>query len=159
MNKTVKKVLLGIAGIFLIIQFLPNALPENNEDLSNDLVANTMAPEAIANILRKACYDCHSNQTVYPWYSYVAPVSWLVVKDVKEGREELNMSEWGTMTKRKQVRALNDMAEEVEKRAMPLKIYTVIHQSARLSDEEISLLSDWTKSVSKDLLGSKTEPE
>ena len=111
-----------------------------------DLMANVETPNAVKEILVRSCYDCHSNQTNYPWYSYVAPVSWLVAKDTREGRDELNFSTWGDLSKRKKIRTLNDIAEEVEEKEMPLEIYTVVHRDAKLSSEQIEAITAWTKS-------------
>lgn len=137
----------------VIIQFVPNELPVNSDDKSMDILENEGAPEQVKMILLKACYDCHSNQSVYPWYSYVAPFSWLVAKDIREGREELNFSEWNSLSKRRKIKLVTSIAEEVEKREMPLKVYTIIHRDAILTDEEISTITSWTKSISDDLLG------
>ena len=150
--KFIKYLLYGIIAIFFLIQFIPANLPENNQDLSNDIIENENAPEEVQLILRKACYDCHSNQTHYPWYSYVAPVSWLVARDTQVGRDELNMSDWAELSKRKKIKFLSDIAEEVESRNMPLKVYTVIHRDAILSDEEIGEISSWTKSLADEIL-------
>jgi len=151
--KVLKYVFYGIIAVFFLIQFIPVDLPENINDLSNDIILTEKAPENIKLILSKACYDCHSNQTNYPWYSYVAPVSWLIAKDTKEGREELNFSDWAELSKRKKIGILKDMAEEVEEKKMPLEIYTVVHRKATLTDDEIEAVSDWTKSVSDQILG------
>ena len=151
--RIIKYIFYGIVAIFFLTQFVPNDLPENNSDLSNDIVPAEKAPEDVKLILRKACYDCHSNQTTYPWYSYVAPVSWLVAQDTRHGRGELNFSEWATLSKRKKIKILNEMAEEIEKKSMPLDVYTIIHKDAILTDEEISTLTNWTKSVSDQILG------
>ena len=86
-------------------------------------------------------------------YSNVAPVSWLVAKDTREAREELNFSEWAELSKRKKIKILNELAEEIEERNMPLKIYTVIHRDAILTDEEINTLVSWTKSQSDQIMG------
>ncbi len=153
MKKTLKYLAYGLLLALVISQFIPTELPENNSDLSNDIVVTEQAPDEVKIILRKACYDCHSNQTVYPWYSQVAPVSWLVAKDTREARDELNFSDWAELSKRKKIKILNEMAEEVEEKNMPMKIYTVIHRDAALTDEEISTLISWTKSRSDNILG------
>lgn len=150
--KYVKYIFYGLIAVFFLIQFTPNDLPENSDDLSNDIALSENAPNDVKLILSKACYDCHSNQTNYPWYSYVAPSSWLVAKDARHGREELNFSNWAELSKRKKIRMLKDIAEEVEKKKMPLEIYTVIHRDAVLTDEEIVILSNWTKLVSNRIL-------
>lgn len=153
MKKALKISLFVLLAVAIIIQFIGNELPENSNDLSKDLALSENAPEEVKAILSKACYDCHSNQTTYPWYSYVAPVSWLVIKDVKEGREELNFSEWSEQSKRRKVKILTEMAEEIEDKKMPLPIYTVTHRDAKLSDDEIAAITDWTKTVSGRILG------
>lgn len=151
--KVFKYVFYGIIAVFFLIQFIPVTLPENINDLSNDIILTEKAPENIKLILSKSCYDCHSSQTNYPWYSYVAPVSWLIAKDTREGREELNFSDWAELSKRKKIGLLKDIAEEVEEKKMPLEIYTVVHRNAKLTDEEISAISEWSKSVSDQILG------
>lgn len=153
MKKIVKYGLIGLLSVFILIQFIPTNLPKNNTDHSNDIVQNENPPNDIKIILSKACYDCHSNQTVYPWYSYIAPVSWLVAKDTRDGREELNFSDWAELSKRKKIKILNEIAEEVEEDKMPLKIYTLVHRDAILTEEEISTLIAWTELQSDKLLG------
>jgi len=151
--KFLKYFLYVIVALFFLIQFFPSDLPENNDDISKDIMLTEQAPEDVKLILSKACYDCHSNQTNYPWYSYVAPVSWLIAKDTRLGREELNFSEWKELSKRKKIKVLNEIAEEIEEKEMPLDIYTVIHKDAILSDEEIEIITNWTTSVSNKILG------
>lgn len=153
MKKVLKYLAVGFPIALFIIQFIPVDLPENNADLSKDMILTEDAPDEVKFILSKSCYDCHSNQTVYPWYSNVAPVSWLVAKDTREAREELNFSEWAELSKRKKIKILNELAEEIEERNMPLKIYTVIHRDAILTDEEINTLVSWTKSQSDQIMG------
>lgn len=153
MKKVLQYLAIGFLVALTVIQFIPAHLPANNSDLSNDMVQTENTPDDVKLILNKACYDCHSNQTVYPWYSKIAPVSWLVAKDTREGRDELNFSEWAELKKRKKIKYLNEMAEEVEEKKMPMKIYTVIHKDAILTDEEISTLISWTKSQSEKIIG------
>jgi hypothetical protein len=103
---------------------------------------------AVKNLLRKACYDCHSNETVWPWYSRVAPVSWLVGSDVQEGRRELNFSEWGAYAGDFQERKLKSIAEEVQDGGMPPWYYSIMHHKSKLTPEERALISNWTASAS-----------
>jgi hypothetical protein len=151
--KKIIKILALVVGIgFIIIQLIPNTLPEVKQDNPNDLLLTGSVSEEVTVILKTSCYDCHSNQTKLPWYSYVAPVSWLVSKDVNEGRKELNFSEWTTYPKRKLIKKLEEMGEEVDEGEMPLKIYTVIHGDAKLSAEQRKLLVEWTQQESKRVL-------
>jgi hypothetical protein len=98
-----------------------------------------------APLLRRACMDCHSNQTVWPWYSYVAPMSWLVEKDVRRGRDHLNFSEWDQYTFKQREKLLADIASVVKNREMPLPQYILIHRHARLSDADTDVLYGWAR--------------
>jgi len=101
-----------------------------------------VTPEARA-VLVRACLDCHSNQTVWPWYSKIAPVSWLLAKDVREGREELNFSTWSRYDAKKQRKLLRESLEEVREGEMPLWVYTLGHPEAKLSPADIASLERW----------------
>jgi hypothetical protein len=99
-------------------------------------------PPQIETLLERACYDCHSNKTVWPWYSHIAPVSWLVYRDVEDGRKHLNFSQWPVEPKksRKKYREISKVIAEDE---MPMAIYIPLHPDARLSDSEKKSLIDW----------------
>ena len=101
------------------------------------------APPAVAAVLRRACYDCHSNETVWPWYSQVAPISWLLERDVRQGREELNFSVWNTYEAKKRAKKLQETAEEVAEGEMPPWLYVVAHPDAALSQADVELLRAW----------------
>lgn len=147
-----KKIIWGIILLIIVVsQLIPIDKPEINEDKSNDLVTNNEIPENIANLLKTSCYDCHSNQTVYPWYANVAPVSWLVVYDVKLGREELNFSEWETLSKMDKAKLLDDISEKVEEGEMPMPIYFVMHSNAKLSDKDREDLVNWSEEFAENL--------
>ncbi len=93
-------------------------------------------------MLHAACYDCHSSETRWPWYSHIAPMSWLIASDVKEGREHLNLSNWPNDPKRAAKR-LENMSDEIGSGEMPLKKYTRIHADARLTESQRKELTDW----------------
>jgi|WetSurMetagenome_2_1015567.scaffolds.fasta_scaffold78045_3 hypothetical protein len=95
-------------------------------------------------VLKRACYDCHSNETIWPWYSSVAPVSWLVASDVKEGRRHLNFSEWGSYPAVEQSHLRKHIAEEVEEGAMPPWYYSMMHRASRLEPAERDRIISWT---------------
>lgn len=143
MKKTLKRVLLILLLVFVIIQFF--RIDKTNPEVvkENDFIALTNPSEEVETILRSACYDCHSNETEYPWYSNVAPVSWWLKHHVDEGREHLNFSEWGTYPEKKQNHKLHECAEEVEEGEMPLSSYTITHSNAKLSHEQIEKMEDW----------------
>ena len=100
-------------------------------------------PPHVASILDRSCQDCHSNSTRWPWYSNVAPFSWLLVDHVNEGRQHLNLSEWGRLDNRRARNKLEEICDEVKSGAMPMPSYTWIHRTAVLSAEEIKALCDW----------------
>jgi Haem-binding domain len=137
------KKILGLLVIVLIgIQFIP--VERTNPPISLDIGA----PDNISNILRTSCYDCHSNETNWPWYSHIAPVSFLVASDVKDARKNLNFSEWDKYSSNKQSQLLEEMIEEIEKEEMPLTSYTFTHPNAKLDPYRINLLKDWVSSRS-----------
>lgn len=135
-------------SLFVIIQFVPSSLPETTSDNTADIIQNGFVGKEVAVVLKTSCYDCHSTQTIYPWYSHVAPVSWLVKHDIEEGREELNFSEWKNYTKRKTLKKLDEIGEVLEEGEMPLPIYTIMHRNAKLSQEQKNLIIQWAKEES-----------
>ena len=140
-------------ALFIIIQFIPFEFPETSFDNQNDLILFHPVDEEVKGIIKTACYDCHSYETRYPWYSYVAPVKWLVINDINEGREELNFSEWQKLEKREQIKMLEEIKEEVEGGNMPLPIYTIMHRDASLSDEQKIKLSEWATDMTDKIFG------
>ncbi len=96
-------------------------------------------------ILRRSCYDCHSNETIWPWYSRVAPVSWLVVHDAHEGRRHLNFSEWQGTPNQAQQEHASEIPKQVKSGDMPLWYYLPLHRAARLSADDIALLAKWAE--------------
>ncbi len=140
------KVLLTILVIlFIAIQFFGPDRTNPPVEREKTVQALTDIPESVSQILQRSCYDCHSNETRWPWYSYVAPVSWLVVKDVQDGRSHLNFSDWAQYSERKVEKALDEICEEIQEGAMPLKQYLWLHPDARLSAEEVQAICDWTQ--------------
>jgi hypothetical protein len=127
-----------VFAILVAIQFVP-------VDTTNPPVETEVpAPAEVATILERSCYDCHSNRSRWPWYSRVAPVSWLVAHDVAEAREHLNFSEWNRLDAKDQAKALEEIWEEVEEGEMPLWFYLPLHPEARLSPGDLERLRGWT---------------
>ncbi len=132
---------LGVLAVVLVaIQLVP--VERTNPPVEEEVDA----PEEVVQVLRRACYDCHSNETVWPWYSRVAPASWLAVRDVTKGREELNFSTWNRLSTRERVEAMQESWEEVEEGEMPPWFYLPPHPEARLSPEDRELLRRWAES-------------
>ena len=103
------------------------------------------APPAVKTVLERSCYDCHSNRTVWPWYSHVAPVSWLVASDVHKGRKEVNFTDWPFFDQDDQDHILKHIAKQLDRRAMPLPKYLLMHPKARLTEDERQMLIHWAK--------------
>jgi len=150
--KILKILIIAFLITFIALQFVPNQMPENEAAGQEDLITIGTLPENISSILRTSCYDCHSKQTVYPWYSKVAPASWLLAKDIREGREELNFSGWGGSSKRNQIKNLENIKEEVSSGAMPLKNYLILHRNAKLSQEQRDALVKWADDMTNKIL-------
>ena len=136
-----KKIILILSAIFIVLQFIP--INRNNPSVEADL----KAPENVKLALKKSCYDCHSNETHYPLYSYVFPASLFLAHHVEEGREELNFSNWEALSNSKKAKKAEDIVEVLEKKEMPLISYTIIHRDAVLSKEESELLINWAKAI------------
>lgn len=139
----VTRLLMLGAVVLVAIQFVP--VTRTNPPVESDIPASP----AVSAVLRRACYDCHSNETVWPWYSRVAPVSWLVAHDVNEGREHVNFSQWNRLTPAKQRETIREVWEEVSEGHMPPAIYLPAHREARLSDLDKQALENWAKSVAE----------
>lgn len=143
-KKIIKIALIVLVIAFVVIQFFRPEFTNPPENPADTLEASTQVPPDVDAILNRSCADCHSNRTVYPWYSKLAPSSWLLSSDIREGRQELNMSVWNTYDTRKKVRKLGAICDQVSKGDMPLYYYLWIHRNARLSSGEVKTLCDWT---------------
>lgn len=140
-----RRMLLQLAGLVVFVLVALQIIPVTRDN--PPVTAEIHASPAVASILRRACYDCHSNETVWPWYSHVAPVSFLIANDVHHGRRHVNFSTWGTLTPAKQAKNVQDIWEEVSEGEMPMSIYVPLHHDARLSDLDKRALEAWAKSV------------
>lgn len=129
------------AGGLLVLLVLAQLVPVARGN--PPVVSEVDAPPEVLTVLRKACYDCHSNETVWPWYSRVAPVSWLVARDVNEGREALNYSTWGSYPAEERAEGRDETWEEVAEGEMPLGVYLLMHPGARLSETDRAALRSW----------------
>jgi hypothetical protein len=141
MKITLIRMLLVAVVVLVVIQFIP--VDKSNPPVEEEIV---ISPE-VKVILKRACYDCHSNETIWPGYSRVAPVSWLLVWDVREGRKELNFSTWNRYSPKKRDKIIKEIWEEVEEGEMPPWFYLPLHPEARLSDNDRAVLRAWAASV------------
>ncbi|HEX7070773.1 MAG TPA: heme-binding domain-containing protein [Rhodothermales bacterium] len=146
---SLRRVALRGAGILLLIivalQFVRPERTNPPVDPAERLQAHVQVPADVQAILDRSCRDCHTNETRWPWYSAVAPMSFLLVHDVTEGRDELNFSEWGQYDGETMGEQLDHICTEVREGEMPMKTYTLVHSEARLSAQDVDRLCQWTK--------------
>lgn len=148
MSLFVKRIFWGSILIFLIIQVIQ---PVRNIDYgqvpSSDISKVYKIPEKVQSILRTSCYDCHSNSTDYPVYAYIQPLSFFLENHIKEGKKELNFSEWGLYSKRKQSNKLEAIENQIKQGKMPLSSYLYLHHDAKLSHEKMKEVVGWISSI------------
>jgi hypothetical protein len=137
-----RRALLVGLGVLVAMQLVP--VSRDNGPGTVDAVE---APPEVKTLLRRACADCHSGATVWPWYAYVAPASWLVVHDVHEAREHLDFATLPAAKPKKKAKLFGEIAEEVEEGGMPLRSYRWLHPEARLTDAERKVIVDWANAA------------
>jgi len=139
MTKLSKRFLLFVlVGLFLI-QFVP--VDRTNPPVEGEI----SAPDPVMEVLQGSCYDCHSNETTWPWYSRLAPISWRIAEHVEHGREHINFSTWQGMSAEDREDAMEEIWEEVEKGGMPLSDYLRMHPEAVLTEPQLETLRRWTE--------------
>lgn len=144
---TLKKILLALLVVVIAIQLVPVNRDNPPVNAEQDFITMTKPTPEVAAILKSACYDCHSNETRYPWYSRIAPVSWWLKDHINEGREELNFSVWGTYKAKRIDHKLKEAAELVNEGEMPMDSYTWMHADARLTADQKKTLTTWFTSL------------
>ena len=142
MSRT-KKIVLAVLLVFIAMQFIRPAKNRSNAVQQADMLTHFNVPDSVAGILKTACYDCHSNNTNYPWYANIQPAGWLLAKHIKDGKEELNFNEFASYSQRRQLSKLKSIQNSVKDGSMPLASYTLLHSDAKLSDKSKALLINW----------------
>jgi Haem-binding domain len=156
----VKKIAIGLLVALVIIQFFRPARNISSEKSSNDITNKYAVPALVQEILKTSCYDCHSNNTVYPWYANIQPVAWWLADHVKEGKKELDFSEFLTYSPKKAHHKLEEVNEMVKEGEMPLQSYTIIHQNAKLSEPQKLEIATWADGLMKEIaLANNLQPE
>jgi hypothetical protein len=144
MRRAPKIIGVAIVGVFLSLQARQPDRTNPPVDPAQAITRHLTLPDDVAAILDRACRDCHSNETRWPLYAYVAPISWEVAEHVANGRQEMNLSEWGTYDRDTAQDLLVMMCRQARSRDMPLPSYTRLHRDARLTDTDIARLCQWT---------------
>lgn len=145
MKKIMTIILAALVLFLIVIQFFP---PEKNDHLArpqDDIVFHLDVPAAVKKNLVSACYDCHSNRTVYPFYNRIAPVSWILAKHIREGKAQLNFSEWADYDRKTQISLLTAICDEIVSGEMPLKGYVFMHSKAVLNEKQVEEICQWAE--------------
>lgn len=145
--KKLGKIIGVILLVLVLIQFIPLDRTNKHVDAKDNFVVVMQTPEKISALLKNACYDCHSNETIYPNYAYVAPISWSVKQHINEGRAHLNFSEWMKFSKEARLSMLKNTIASLDNKSMPIQGYIVYHKEANISDAERTLLSNYFKQI------------
>ncbi|MEY8021324.1 heme-binding domain-containing protein [Muriicola sp. SD30] len=133
------------------IQFVPTEHNKSDVVPKTDFMVVNEVPKNIENIIKTSCYDCHSNNTDYPWYNRVQPVAWFLEGHIENGKEELNFNEWDTYSGRRKKSKLRSIISQIKEDEMPLASYTLIHRDAKLSDTEKKTVLDWVSKLKDSL--------
>jgi len=145
----IKRILLILLVLLVIIQFIRPAENHSDKLSANDITLQYPVPDTVLSILKRSCYDCHSNNTSYPWYNRVQPVAWWLNSHVTEGKRELNFSEFASYPLKKQARKLKNTVKEIKEGDMPLNSYLWIHIDAALDQGQKNILVYWADSLQR----------
>ena len=143
----IKKILIFLLIALIAIQFFHPKSNKSTGDQPNSIAKVYAIPADVESILKKACNDCHSNNTRYPWYSNIQPVDWWLDNHIKDGKKEMNLDEYSNRSLRYRYNKMKQTIDLVKKGEMPLESYTWIHKDAKLTEEEKSKLTDWAGSI------------
>ena len=143
----VRRAVMGAVGLAILIQLVPPSRTNPPVNLQQDIATVMNVDASIGGVLDRSCNDCHSNRTVWPWYSRIAPMSWVVASDVSNGRRHMNFSEWGSYPDYKQQDLLSEMCKLVTERGMPPLSYALTHGGANLSESDRQSICSWTQAA------------
>jgi len=151
MKKILKRTFLVLLVALVGIQFIPTVRNVSDVDLDSDFIKTHKVPKNLATLLQTSCYDCHSNNTNYPWYNKIQPIAWMLEEHVEEGKKELNFSTFGDLSSRKQKSKLKSVIGHINNGEMPLSSYTLVHSDAILSNSEKDELDIWLNELRDNL--------
>ncbi len=156
----IKTILIILFLLLVGIQFLQPSKDNQNADMRNAMDKAVELPDEVNRILRKSCYDCHSNYTNYPWYSNIQPGGWLMDRDIRNGKARLNFQTFATVQpegnyktrEAYQRHLLEEIAKVTSEGEMPLKAYMLLHEEARISDAERKIVADWARKAASEII-------
>ena len=147
-----KKGLLGLLIVLIVAQFFQPPLNIGNAEGAKDISHAVNVPDSVMGILKTACYDCHSDNTNYPWYSKITPVNWWLNSHVNDGKRELNFTIFASYSQKKMNKKLEETAELVKEGMMPLNTYTWMHQSDKLTMAQKAAITNWVATAQEQLV-------
>ena len=150
-KSNIKKTAGALIVLFILIQFFGTEKNKTTTLSENAIEKHYTVSPKVQGLLKNSCYDCHSNNTVYPWYSQVQPVEWWLASDIKNGKKHLNFDEFNSYTAEKKIHKLEEVAETVHKNEMPLGSYTLIHRQSKLSDADKMEIESWAMELKKEI--------
>ena len=154
----IKKIFLVLLVVLILIQIIRPEKNISSATSPNDISAHFNVPAGVLNILKRSCYDCHSNNTVYPWYNNIQPVAWWLADHVKEGKKEINFSEFAAYSPKKQSHTLASVVGQIKKGEMPMDSYLWIHKDAKMNDEQKNAVMAWADSLQKSIVAKYNLP-
>lgn len=149
--KPIKKIVLALAVVFISMQFIQPARNRSGQALPTDFARTFSIPANVEGIFQNACYDCHTNNTNYPWYSNIQPMAWIMANHINNGKAKLNFSDFCSNTTRKQISKLKEVSSQIKDDEMPISSYKAMHKKANLTKEERNLLMDWVNKIADSL--------
>ena len=149
--KIVKIIALILLVSFVGIQFVPTKLNQSDVVPKTDFLRVNNPPKSRSTLLQESCYDCHSNNTDYPWYNRIQPVAWILEGHIEEGKAELNFNEWDSLSNRRKRSKLRSIIKQIESDEMPLKSYTIIHKDAEFTKAESEEIINWVTRIKESL--------
>ena len=149
------KILLTLLLVSLAIQFIRPEMNKSTNHRSGDLMESYNIPTGVAETLKESCYDCHSNNTRYPWYFRIQPTAWILARHIKEGKEEINFDEFTTYSKRRQLSKFKATQNSIKDGSRPLKSYVWLHPEAKMSTERKALVLNWLSKAIDSISGAR----
>lgn len=146
-------------ALFIVIQAIQPAKNTGSASGPKDIASVIQVPNDVMTVMKKSCYDCHSDSTYYPWYDNITPVNWWVAHHINEGKRELNFTVFGDYSPRRKAKKLEESAKQIEKDEMPLQSYLIMHSDAKLSEAQKKLLIDWFKAARAAIGAPTDEPK
>lgn len=147
----IKKLAIGLLILFIAAQFIQPSLNQGNSSGPHDITKAASVPGNVMQVLKRSCYDCHSDHSNYPWYDRISPISWWVADHINDGKRELNFTQFNQYTTKKQLHKMEEIRETVEKGEMPLESYLVMHGDAKLKANDKNLLVDWSRKAETEI--------